>query len=41
LINKCQKRFDRLYRYDIAKYIGTARQSSGLRRQIEACENRR
>src|SRR4029077_3273057 len=41
LINKCQKRFDRLYRYDIARYRGTARQSSGLLRQIEARENSR
>jgi len=30
-----------LYRYDIAKYGATARQSSGRRREIEAWDNSR
>ena len=41
LISKCHNQFDRLYRYDIAKYAGTARQSLGRRRQIERCEKSR
>ena len=36
-----QNRFERLYRYDIARYSGTAFQSSGRRRQIDEGEKSR
>jgi hypothetical protein len=41
LMSSRQKRLERLYKYDIARYGATERQSAGLRRQIEACEKRR
>jgi len=40
-MSRCQNLLERLYKYDIAKYVGAARQSSGRRRQIEACEKSR
>ena len=41
MMSNRQKRLERLYRYDIPRYGGTARQSAGRRRQIEAWEKRR
>ena len=35
-MSRCQRRLDRLYRYDIARYGSTARGSRGRRSQIEA-----
>src|SRR5262249_52274818 len=40
-ISSAQIQLERLYRYDIARYGGAARQSDGRRRQIDACENSR